>query len=209
MKVMYIVLFVLVFCLFFIIPFALRANQVHPITFVTPTINDYQFVSPPPPSQAMIGQISNIIGNVIKAERYTSATSSAVNNSPLLQCENLKTGQNSQVTLTLMSQLSATLEQNAALSLTNSLLPNILITQTDGQVIYQIASSSASIRTLHLLIRPALGRFEVTKNDNDILLIGSGQAAYEDRNNTTHLITLREDRRFYFDDIRRTYRFIR
>ncbi|MCL4384026.1 hypothetical protein M1116_01075 [Patescibacteria group bacterium] len=204
MRLLKLLLILVAIVIGFSVPFVRRYLSLHrPLTF--PPL---AYAPPSAPSAAIKAQVSSSSGLPLKHPRYSSAYLPMAPSDWLVQGEGIRTDASSSASLGFSPVLSLQVKPNTVLDFTNGVLPNLLLTQSSGEIEYQPTTADNTIRAAHLLVHPASG-LTITFDSGYIYLQGLGQIAYEDLSNVTHIVDLRSNRRLRFNDSNRTYRFIR
>lgn len=177
------------------------------ITLFSPELSNFQFS---PPSEAVVGQLTGVIGDVEKIPRDSTVSAQLRNGDTLLVGETLTTTSRSSVSLALGPSAVATMSALSQLAYSSGLPDNLLLVQTQGLISYaNFGPSSLSLRIWHSLVTCDTGVLNVHLDypvaNVATLTVVSGEARVVmiDKTNQTQLLTLTAGQIVRVDDSER------
>jgi hypothetical protein len=212
---------VLIFFFFFIIGigtalyYHLSERQliIHsPISFITGKKTYHPFSIAEAPSQSLKANISEQIGDVKLENRV--ATSPAILNDikTITQGERILTGDQSSVILTFTDVLSIRLNAQTELSFNQTLPSNLVFSQPSGIAEYvSTGKSPVSVRTHNIaaLISEGSVVIDIDQETGFITFVvskGTVIVAFNDNDNLSNVVTVKEKQTYIFSDTSRTGR---
>ena len=169
---------------------------------------DLTYSVPDAPGNAIKGQIIDSDGSAFLQPRYATVSQPLTLSYSLIQGEGIQTSFASTIELLFPGQVSLHMGPESSFDYTNGMVPNLLIAQNSGEITYTPIANQTSVRVLHLLVNPTASS-SITIASGLVTIRGTGQIAYEDKAFVTHFVQLPSNRRLLFDDLSRTYKFIR
>lgn len=157
-----------------------------------PTIPQTQFSISHAPTDALIGNLATLSGQVLWESRTASTPSAITKVQPIQQGELLQTKDKGVFTLSFQNVLLATASAKGAINIIQTLPANMVLQQQDGKISYEVLGTKipVSIRAIDLLINLTSGKssIEVDNKKSQVtidVLSGSITLAYTDTNNTS------------------------
>lgn len=157
-----------------------------------PTIPQTQFSISHAPTDALIGNLATLSGEVLWESRTVSTPSAITKVQPIQQGELLQTKDNGVFTLSFQHVLLATVSAKSIINVIQTLPANMVLQQQDGKIAYEVLGTKipVSIRALDLLVNLTNGKsiIEVDTKKSQVtidVLSGSITLAYTDTNNTS------------------------
>lgn len=164
-----------------------------------------------PPSEALVGRLTEVEGDVKKESRNDGEFKEVKEKEQILDGEKLATGGKSQASVELPGFAKVTLDSNSEVGFVSLLPSSFLIKQARGVVGYRLLQNenSLSIRSLHLLLTLDSGesKVETSAEDGEIIvkqLAGKAKLALVDLENKTHVWQLEERQTALINDAERT-----
>ena len=162
-----------------------------------------------PPSDSLRGKFINIDGKVKKLSRNEKDSKPASKSEEVLQGESLITENNSQAILEFSNTIKIKLFPETEINFVNLLPQSFLVQQKSGIAIYeQTENNNLSVRSLYSLVTLNSGKARIIvddKNGNITVEIsqGSGQIAFSDLENKTHVWKLEKSQKAVISDEKR------
>jgi len=158
------------------------------------------------PKNSVKGKIESLSGTVKWESRTATAPSEIVKPVTIQQGEVVETGEDGNTTIIFPEIASIALSSQSIISITQTLPTNFVFDQKEGSISYEkISETPISIRCLHLLTTLDSGKLTLTL-DKDTLEItinvknGSATVAFNDLENVSTVINLKEGEKFIFND---------
>lgn len=199
--------FILLFFAGLISVFVFRLWQVEktgPSSF-TPQESSFNFK---PPSEAFIGKLLSIEGEVKKESRNKEEFEEVSLGEEVLQGESLACGRKSQASVEFTDFISIDLDSNTEIGFISLLPTSFLVEQRSGRANYKLLQdkNSFSVRSLHALLTFEYGESEITVGEKEItvkILSGKAKLALVDLENVTHIWELEEGQKALINDTER------
>ena len=165
------------------------------------------------PTEALIGRILIMEGEVLWESRIASQPAKLKQPTALQQGEKIITGNDGKITIRFAKDTDIVVKPQSSLNFAQTLPANLVLVQEKGTVEYSQDSDSLplSVRVRHLLVRFNSGKMTITAlEDNPYVTVsleqGTAQAAYNDINYISQKITVGSGETLIFDDDTRTSR---
>ncbi len=160
------------------------------------------------PSQALVGSITSMTGEINYEPRL--ATESAKLDKPrdIQQGEILETGADGNLAISFKDTAAVVMDVSTKVNIAQTLPANIVFVQTKGTAEYKkLSQTPVSIRALHLLIENG-ENVKVSFDDvkpviTVVAASGSSKVAYNNLNTDTRVIDLNEGETLIFNDVTR------
>ncbi len=172
----------------------------------TPQLPSFQFKVP---TQAIDGQITNPVGDVVKIARDSTISAQVKTGDSFLPAETLTTHGKSAATITFGDNGVVTLSPWSEVIYSDGIPSSLLLIQDQGTVRYTTSSSSPlQIRIWHALISTVNGSVRITLNTTRhtasvLVLSGSASMAMIDKTNQTRVLSLTEKQTGQINDTTR------
>lgn len=159
-----------------------------------------------PPSNALQGTMRDMDGDVLLQSRTATEPALLTSPVPVRQGELIRTAENGSVTVLFPGACSIDIGTDAIVDIIQTLPGHIVFRQDQGTVLYNAAPDCPlSVRTRRLLTVIREGTIAVNLSaDSDLVSIrvrkGVAEVAYNDVNNVSTVIPVREGERFLFDN---------
>ncbi len=172
----------------------------------TPYIKPNEFSIENAPTQSIKGMIQTLTGDVEWEGRV--ATQAAKINSPqtIQQGESISTKEDGKINLIFPTAVNLSIFPNTDLAIVQTLPVNIVFSQAKGIVDYiSLSSVPVSVRSHSLLIQLNEGEMVLTVSDTTPFITldikkGSATIAYNDSQNISQVVKVKEGKRFVFND---------
>lgn len=170
------------------------------------TVAPFSVETPPPKSKR--GTIT-MSGDVEWQSRGATEPARLAERDEALQGEEYWTKETGNMTIRFPDIVDITIDPNTHINLVQTLPEHFVLLQDSGAAAYQKSPAAApiAIRALHLLIQQNDGELDVVFDGPLITLIvasGSITVAYNDSNNSSQLVTIKDGNTYSFNDETRT-----
>jgi len=158
------------------------------------------------PKNSIKGKIESLSGKVKWESRTATAPSEIIKSVIIQQGETLETGEDGNATIIFPEILTINLSSQSKLSITQTLPTNFVFDQSNGSITYEKnGQTPISIRSLHLLTAMNSGKIILTidKETAEITISvkkGSATAAFNDLENLSNVVNIKEGEKFVFND---------
>lgn len=159
------------------------------------------------PSNTFTGKVTNISGNVIFLSRTASQGKLITTPTQIQQGEEISSLGNGEATIDFSNIVSITLSPNTQIAIIQALPAGLVVQQKQGTAVYTKTGNSAPIyvRPLDLLIDLHQGSSEVltdpdTSSVEIYVLKGYTDAAYEDIQNNSKVISIQKGYKLFFNN---------
>lgn len=161
----------------------------------SPSATPFSFSIDDPPTQTLQGQILNSSGEIKWQSRSATEAAQLTQKVPILQGEQLETGDNGHLTLQFPDVSQIRLNPESKLYVAQTLPANLLFDQKIGSATYQkLGQLPVSIRSGFLLIKQNEGILTV-ETDADYITVsvnqGSATIAYNDADFVSQLVEIK------------------
>lgn len=159
-----------------------------------------------PPSETLRGQIATMSGTVNWLSRTASKPVTLTSPRAIQQGEEVSTGKNGKTNILIKNDTSITLFPNSHINVIQLLPQNFVFAQDKGLVLYvNTINVPVSIRSYDLVTILARGVITIAiDSDNQIVTItvlkGTVREGFEDRQNTSNVVTVNVGSKFIFDE---------
>jgi hypothetical protein len=171
-----------------------------------PNIPTTQFSIDKAPKASLQGTISQISGTVLWQSRAEDQPLPVTTIPELQQGEKIATQNDGKVTIQFGKTIVITASSNTVLNFIQTLPVDIVIAQNGESATYENSGNTfpISVRTAGLLTNLTQGKIIVAFDKNTSLVIikvlqGSSEAAWNDGDNNTHLVTIEQGKQFEFN----------
>lgn len=158
------------------------------------------------PSESLSASIASFSGDVEWTSRVATTPAKLTSVKNFQQGEDIQTGKNGSITLSILNKAVIALSSNTMISLIQTLPANIVISQTTGTVVYTKKDSTPfSVRSGDLLINILSGTTDVhvdTENKRVVATVHTGSitVAYTDTQNKSQVVSAKIGQQLVFDD---------
>jgi hypothetical protein len=173
------------------------SSQPSPTFFFDPEI---------PPKEALVGKILSFSGEVKWRGRAATEGAKLSEVRAIQQGEELETEEGGKVVVEFPDILQMTALEKSHLNFAQTLPVNLVVVQSQGIVDYHlIGDKKFSIRVLHLLVEQSIGNIVISIDPDQPLMTvnvkkGYVKIAFNDKDNLTNVVEVKEGERFVFDD---------
>lgn len=183
-------------------------------TAVSPTPSGtYQFSIEPPPSDTLVGIITQMDGTIQWESRVATEPAELTEKVPVAQGEKLITDKDGTISVQFATDTTIALEPESELNIVQTLPASFVFNQLKGTVTYDQDTDTipVAVRARHLLIRIRSGSIIISFADDDPYITvdgtkGAFEVAYNDRELVSHRLSVEEGDTLIFDDETRTTR---
>ena len=161
------------------------------------------------PSNALQGTMRNLDGDVSWQSRTATEPALLTSPVPVRQGELIRTAENGSVTVLFPGSCSIDIGTDAIVDVIQTLPGHIVLRQDQGTVLYNAtADCPLSVRTRRILTVIQEGTIAVNLDaDSDLISVrvrkGVAEVAYNDVDNVSTVLSVREGERFLFDNVER------
>lgn len=168
-----------------------------------------QFSIDPPPSQARVGEIVSMSGEILWQSRVATESARIQKVQKLQQAELLATGKDGSASATFASAVDFQMGEAAEVEFLQTLPLNFVFRQNKGNILYEkTGDTPLSVKSLHLLTAVTKGKISInTDSEKHFIYLeiieGAAKIAYNDIDYNTKTLELSKGDKLTYDDDKR------
>lgn len=161
------------------------------------------------PSQSLRGSILSSKGNIEWQSRTATEASVLTNPVSLQQGEEVSTQEKASMTIQFPGVSTTQLNPQTHILFAQTLPDSFVVVQDKGEAVYtKLGANPVSIRSLHLLTKLNEGQVTISLDKTALIVTllvtkGSVTIAYNDRDNLSNVVTVKQGDKVMFDDEKR------